>query len=314
MDRYDRGWNQNYGRGWRGGRGERGYGYDAGWGMGSGGGFEGQGFEGQGFGLYREWDTGRDVRGYDRGLYAGGYPTYGGYPGSQNRGMYYGGRGGYGAEYDRFGGSGMQQGRMGGGTGGYGGGMGGGYGTGGGYGGSGGYGAEYDRSGGYGRGQDAGWNTGWDRGRGGGMGYDRAYARDTFIPEQAYRRHPELDRPQRHASDRWPGGRGGMDREIDDQEIMQSVRQNLHQDGYIDANRIQVAVTGQVVTLTGEVNDYLEARYAWDDAWDTAGVRGVVNQLTVRTDRPIDGHEEPFPQSSGGGGDAPDGARPDFTA
>ena len=46
-----------------------------------------------------------------------------------------------------------------------------------------------------------------------------------------------------------------------------------------------------MVTLKGEVDDYLEARYAWDDAWEAAGVRGVLNQLTVRTDEPHDEHE-----------------------
>ena len=59
----------------------------------------------------------------------------------------------------------------------------------------------------------------------------------------------------------------------------------------------KVAVDDQVVTLTGEVGDYLEDRYAWDDAWDTTGVRGVINNLTVRLDDATGKHEEPFPQS-----------------
>jgi hypothetical protein len=58
-------------------------------------------------------------------------------------------------------------------------------------------------------------------------------------------------------------------------------------------------VNDNVVTLKGEVDDYLEARYAWDDAWEARGVRGVVNQLTVRLDKPLDEHEEPFPQTAG---------------
>jgi osmotically-inducible protein OsmY len=41
-----------------------------------------------------------------------------------------------------------------------------------------------------------------------------------------------------------------------------------------------------VVTLSGEVDDFLEARYAWDDAWEAEGVRGVINNLTVRTAEP----------------------------
>jgi hypothetical protein len=44
----------------------------------------------------------------------------------------------------------------------------------------------------------------------------------------------------------------------------------------------------------------MEARYAWDDAWETEGVRGVVNSLTVRTDVPnAQPHGDVVPQSSG---------------
>ena len=52
-----------------------------------------------------------------------------------------------------------------------------------------------------------------------------------------------------------------------------------------------------MVTLTGEVDDFMQARYAWDDAWESAGVRGVVNNLTVRTDVPRD--EMDLPQTAG---------------
>lgn len=89
----------------------------------------------------------------------------------------------------------------------------------------------------------------------------------------------------------WPGGR------MDDEDVRESVRENLFQDSYIDPDRIEVHVDRGVVTLRGEVDDFLEARYAWDDAWDSPGVRGVINHLTVRTDRASD--EMDMPQSTG---------------
>jgi len=123
--------------------------------------------------------------------------------------------------------------------------------------------------------------------RGGGWGqargYDQGMVREPFLPEAAYQRHPELDEPQRPAFDDWPGSAQAVyGEELSDDEIRSAVRQNLFNDNWVDAERIKVEVAGQVVTLTGEVDDYLEARYAWDDAWEAAGVRGVINQLTVR--------------------------------
>jgi len=53
------------------------------------------------------------------------------------------------------------------------------------------------------------------------------------------------------------------------------------------------------VTLTGDVGDFMEARYAWDDAWESPGVRGVINNLTVRTDLPHPAHQDVVPQSGG---------------
>ncbi len=58
----------------------------------------------------------------------------------------------------------------------------------------------------------------------------------------------------------------------------------MSEDGYIESDGIEVTVQNGVVTLRGEVADYMQARYAWDDAWETEGVRGVINHLTVRTD------------------------------
>lgn len=118
-------------------------------------------------------------------------------------------------------------------------------------------------------------------------GYGSAYADRPFMPEVAYRRHPEYERPPRNAGGRWPdqpsGPAYGYAGEPDDEEVKQSVRESLYGDSWVDADRIEVEVEDGVVTLTGKVDDYMEARYAWDDAWETPGVRGVVNQLTVST-------------------------------
>jgi BON domain len=142
----------------------------------------------------------------------------------------------------------------------------------------------YERFGGYDR-YDRGFaprGGSWGRAR----GYDRPMFRDPFVPEPLYHQS-EHDEPVRSPADPWSTQHQGF--ELSDEEIRSAVRQNLFNDNWIDAERIQVEVAEQVVTLTGEVDDYLEARYAWDDAWEAVGVRGVINQLTVRN--------EPAPQS-----------------
>jgi hypothetical protein len=245
-------------------------GYDAGF----GGGARGRGGPG-GSGRYQGGQAGRGGfgggRGGPRGVYGGDYPGFGGVPGGRERGMYYGGgqrsqQGGYGGDYGR-GGMRGQQGRQ--------------FSSGGG-GGYGGFGGNP-----YGQ-------------RSGGGGYDRGYAEEPFLPESAYRMHPELGRPQTHRSDRWQGESRGMASHamLDDAEIEQAVRQNLYQDNWLDADSIEVEVNGGVVSLRGEVDDYLQARYAWDDTWETEGVRGVMNQLTVRVDIPAESGD--MPQSTSG--------------
>jgi hypothetical protein len=135
-------------------------------------------------------------------------------------------------------------------------------------------------------------------------GYDREYRRArTFGPGQreasddfggSLRRHYGRTPP-----DRWPARAAGSPRRrLDDRDIRDAVRENLFHDSFIAPERIQVAVDRGVVTLRGEVDGFLEARYAWDDAWESPGVRGVINHLTVRTDRAAD--EMDMPQSTGG--------------
>ena len=84
---------------------------------------------------------------------------------------------------------------------------------------------------------------------------------------------------------------------MSDEEIREAVLDNLFHDEWIHPDRIDVQVERGVVTLSGEVDDFLEARYAWDDAWAAPGVRGVINNLTVRTDVPQ--QEMEIPQTSG---------------
>jgi hypothetical protein len=135
--------------------------------------------------------------------------------------------------------------------------------------------------------------------------YDRALRGydEPFLPESAYRRHPELDRPRSRSGGAWPDpgrARGGRAATMDE-DLRQAVRESLYRDAWLQADSIRVEVENGIVTLRGDVDDYMEARYAWDDAWETPGVRGVVNQLTVRADR---AEPEPagevLPQTAGG--------------
>lgn len=65
-------------------------------------------------------------------------------------------------------------------------------------------------------------------------------------------------------------------------DLVARVTAALQRDGFLDADAIEVTADDRVVTLRGEVGDYMQARYAWDDAWEVPGVRGVVSKLTVR--------------------------------
>jgi hypothetical protein len=190
-------------------------------------------------------------RGYDRGVYGDAYPGYGGRPGGDAQGFYYGGAGdGYRGGYDR----------------------------------------ERHARGGY------------DRGSHPGEGYTGDFARTPFLPEQAYRRHPEYARGRaERPSSRWDRYDEDEAYGLDDRQVLRRVQHRLYEDVWLDVDRIRVEVEDGVVTLTGEVDDFMEARYAWDDAWESPGVRGVVNNLTVRTDLPQDEtHGDLVPQTARG--------------
>ncbi|MBW3570195.1 MAG: BON domain-containing protein [Gemmatimonadetes bacterium] len=127
------------------------------------------------------------------------------------------------------------------------------------------------------------------------------YARGPFLPEHAYHRHPELNREPGPRGERWGYGLDDTGRELDDEEILDAVRRKLYEDVWVDIDRVDVEVEDGVVTLRGEVDDFMEARYAWDDAWETEGVRGVINHLTVRVDQPVaEQHGDVVPQSTQG--------------
>lgn len=76
-----------------------------------------------------------------------------------------------------------------------------------------------------------------------------------------------------------------------DDDVRKDVEDALFYDTWVDAESITVQVKDGVVTLSGELPDYHEIRYATDDAWDVDGVRGVHCQLTVDGTRrpPVDG-------------------------
>lgn len=71
-------------------------------------------------------------------------------------------------------------------------------------------------------------------------------------------------------------------RQRSDEELLESVREALFYDSWVDADAIEVEVQGGVVLLRGELPSYEEIRYATDDAWDVEGVRGVRSELTLR--------------------------------
>jgi hypothetical protein len=67
-----------------------------------------------------------------------------------------------------------------------------------------------------------------------------------------------------------------------DDELRTDVQDALFYDTWVDADAITVAVEDGIVTLSGELPDYEEIRYATDDAWDVEGVLGVRSELRLR--------------------------------
>lgn len=66
-----------------------------------------------------------------------------------------------------------------------------------------------------------------------------------------------------------------------EEEIRLDVVDNLILDSWVDAAKIDVDVTGTVVTLNGTVDSFVEKRSAGDDAADVIGVTDVINNITI---------------------------------
>lgn len=67
-----------------------------------------------------------------------------------------------------------------------------------------------------------------------------------------------------------------------DEELAADIRNRLTWDSWVNAEQVNIRVEGAVVTLEGDADSIVEKRAAGDDAWDTPGVRDVVNNLKVR--------------------------------
>ncbi|MGQ0715642.1 MAG: BON domain-containing protein [Gemmatimonadaceae bacterium] len=66
-----------------------------------------------------------------------------------------------------------------------------------------------------------------------------------------------------------------------DSDVRTDVEEALFYDTWVDAQRIAVDVEDGIVTLRGTLPSHQEVRYATDDAWEVAGVRGVRSELKV---------------------------------
>jgi osmotically-inducible protein OsmY len=73
--------------------------------------------------------------------------------------------------------------------------------------------------------------------------------------------------------------------EPSDREIKSALVDRLRENPLTSGDHIRVDVEHRVVVLTGDVSSALVKRAAGDDAWDTAGVIDVSNQLSVASDR-----------------------------
>lgn len=66
-----------------------------------------------------------------------------------------------------------------------------------------------------------------------------------------------------------------------EEQIEADVIENLAWDNWVDSTKVNVDVTGSVVTLTGTTDRFVEKRSAGDDAADVLGVTDVINNITV---------------------------------
>ncbi len=73
-----------------------------------------------------------------------------------------------------------------------------------------------------------------------------------------------------------------------DRQIKSTVVDRLRENPHTKDDEIRVDVERGVVILTGEVSFPRAKRAAGDDAWDTAGVSDVSNQLSIASRAPAD--------------------------
>jgi osmotically-inducible protein OsmY len=73
-----------------------------------------------------------------------------------------------------------------------------------------------------------------------------------------------------------------MEKHMSDNDIRQHVMEELEYDPRVNAAHIGVAVTGNIVTLTGHVASYMEKRAAEEATRRVKGVYGIAEEIEVR--------------------------------
>ena len=66
-----------------------------------------------------------------------------------------------------------------------------------------------------------------------------------------------------------------------DEDIRKEIEMAFVWDSWVSYDEVNIEVNHGVVTLTGEVSSFVAKRSAGDDAWDTAGVADVINNIRV---------------------------------
>jgi osmotically-inducible protein OsmY len=66
-----------------------------------------------------------------------------------------------------------------------------------------------------------------------------------------------------------------------DEELKHSIRENIGKNNKINSDSIEVSVNNATAILNGSVKTYEERRLAGQEAWNTAGVVKVLNDLQV---------------------------------
>jgi osmotically-inducible protein OsmY len=64
-------------------------------------------------------------------------------------------------------------------------------------------------------------------------------------------------------------------------ETAENIRKALVRNATVDANRLEVAVAGTIVTLTGKVRSYVERKQAEAAAWASPHVTDVHNDVRI---------------------------------